>query len=103
MLATFKAKLLHGKLSKHRKILALAKFNFRCDSHFCAKNRNLVLISTFSKRFIINHLMAQWVDMEALRNKNHASLSCFFDCLDTVRQISSLESASSGGGHAVNA
>ena len=22
--------------------------------------------------------MAQWVDMEALENKNHASLACFF-------------------------
>ena len=32
--------------------------------------------------------MAQWVDMEALENKNDASLSCFFDSLGAVRQIS---------------
>ena len=33
--------------------------------------------------------MAQWVDMEALENKNHASLACYFDSLGVVRQISS--------------
>ena len=36
--------------------------------------------------------MAQWVDMEALENKNHASLVCFYDSLGAIRQISSLES-----------
>ena len=40
-------------------------------------------------------LMAQWVDTEALENKNHASLLCSFDYLRAIRQISSLESASS--------
>ena len=41
-------------------------------------------------------LMAQWVDMEVLENKNHASLLCFFfDSLGAIRQISSLELASS--------
>ena len=38
--------------------------------------------------------MAQWVDMEALENKNHASLLCFFDSLGAIRKISCLESAS---------
>ena len=33
-------------------------------------------------------IMAQWVDMEALENKNHAFLSWFFDSLGTIRQIS---------------
>ena len=41
----------------------------------------------------ITLLMAQWADMEAL--KNHASLWCFFDFLGAVRQINSLETASS--------
>ena len=40
-------------------------------------------------------LMAQWVDMEAFKNGNHASHSCFYDFLGAVRQISGLESASS--------
>ena len=40
-------------------------------------------------------LMVQWVDMKALENKNHASLVCFFDSLGAIRQISSLEPASS--------
>ena len=31
----------------------------------------------FAKRWTLNHLMAQWVDMEALKTKNHSSLSCF--------------------------
>ena len=43
----------------------------------------------------ITLLMAQWVDMEALENKNHASLLYFFDSLGAILQISSLESASS--------
>ena len=37
--------------------------------------------------------MAQWVDMETLENKNHASLSCLCDSLGAVLQTSSLESA----------
>ena len=37
-------------------------------------------------------LMAQWVDMEALENKNHASILCFFTIW--IWQMSSLESAS---------
>ena len=40
-------------------------------------------------------LMAQWVDMEVLEYKNHASLVCFVYSLGAIRQISSLESASS--------
>ena len=39
--------------------------------------------------------MAQWVDMEALENKNHASPLCFFDSMGAIRKISCLESASS--------
>ena len=39
--------------------------------------------------------MAQWVDMGALENRNHASLLWFFDSLGAIRHISSLESASS--------
>ena len=39
--------------------------------------------------------MVQWVGMVALENKNHAPLLCFFGSLDVIRQISSLESASS--------
>ena len=39
----------------------------------------------------ITLLMAQWVDMEALENKNHASLLCFFDSMGAIRRISSLE------------
>ena len=38
-------------------------------------------------------LVAQWVDIEALKNKNHTSLSYFFDSLSAIRQISSFESA----------
>ena len=33
--------------------------------------------------------MAQWVDVEALENKNHASHSCYLKSLVAVRQISS--------------
>ena len=43
----------------------------------------------------ITLLTAQWVDMGALENRNHASLSCFFSTLGAVRQISSGESVSS--------
>ena len=39
--------------------------------------------------------MAQWVDMKALEKENHASLVLFFYYLGAIRQISSLESASS--------
>ena len=39
-------------------------------------------------------LMAQWVGMEALKNENHASHSCFFYSLGAARQVSGLESAS---------
>ena len=37
-------------------------------------------------------LMAQWIGMEALENKNHASLTLS----DSLGEISSLESASQG-------
>ena len=40
-------------------------------------------------------LMAQWVDMEALENENHASLLFFFYSLGSIQQLNSLESASS--------
>ena len=32
-------------------------------------------------------LMAQWVDMEALDNRNRTSLQCSFDSLGAIRQI----------------
>ena len=32
----------------------------------------------------ITLLTAQWVDMGALENRNHASLSCFFSTLDLM-------------------
>ena len=38
--------------------------------------------------------MAQWVDMEALENKHHASLVCFFESPSAIRHIRSLDSAS---------
>ena len=39
--------------------------------------------------------MAQWVDMWALENKNHASFSRLFDSLGAIQQIGCLDSASS--------
>ena len=39
------------------------------------------------------NVVSEWVDMEALESKNHASLLCFFDSLGAIRQVSSLESA----------
>ena len=40
MLPTFKAKLLHGKLSKDRKIFGPGKIQFPLGCHFGAQNRN---------------------------------------------------------------
>ena len=39
--------------------------------------------------------MAQWIDMEVIEKENHASLLWFFYSLGAIRQITSLESASS--------
>ena len=48
----------------------------------------------FSNKENLTLLMAQWVDMRALENKNHASLM-LFESLGAIRQISSHESVSS--------
>ena len=36
------------------------------------------MLSTTVKEVSLNHIMAQWVDMEALENKNHALSACIF-------------------------
>ena len=53
------------------------------------------MITGKAQSILLTLLMAQWADMEASENKNHASLSCFYDSLGAIRQISYLESASS--------
>ena len=46
------------------------------------------LVSSFiTEKIALTLLMAQWVDMRALENKNHASLM-LFDSLGAIRQIS---------------
>ena len=38
--------------------------------------------------FSLTLLMAKWLDMKELENKNHASLSCLFDSLGPVHTLS---------------
>ena len=64
------------------------------------RNANFDLLAALDKVSILGIgpiltlLIAEWVGMEALENKNHTSPLCFFVSVGAIRQISNLESVS---------
>ena len=68
----------------------IGRFQYIIFSAICAVQIFLAcqmcLLGTwFYLKKTVTHPMVQWVDMEALENKYHASLSCFLNFLGAVR------------------